>query len=76
MSITLKEKVAIITGAAQGVGAAFARRLSDEGCHVVITDKRESISSVGEQIGANWHIGNVSDPEHVRSVVDLSLIHI
>ena len=73
MSITLKEKVAIITGAAQGVGAAFARRLSDEGCHVVITDKRESVSSVGEQIGANWHIGNVSDPEHVRSVVDTTV---
>ena len=66
----LNGKVSIITGAAQGVGAAFARRLSEEGCNVVITDKRDSIAQLGEEIGAEWHIGDVSDPEHVRSVVD------
>ena len=70
MSIMLNGKVSIITGAAQGVGAAFARRLSEEGCNVVITDKRDSIPQLGEEIGAEWHIGDVSDPEHVRSVVD------
>ncbi len=70
MGIMLNGKVSIITGAAQGVGAAFARRLSEEGCNVVITDKRDSISQLGEEIGAEWHIGDVSDPEHVRSVVD------
>ena len=63
MDMTLKEKVSIITGAAQGVGAAFAQRLCEEGCNVVITDKRESVSTVGEQIGADWHIGNVSDAD-------------
>ena len=66
----LNGKVSIITGAAQGVGAAFARRLSEEGFNVVITDKRDSIAQLGEEIGAEWHIGDVSDPEHVRSVVD------
>ena len=34
----LKDKVAIITGAAQGMGAAHARRFVAEGARVVLTD--------------------------------------
>ena len=36
--ISLTDKVAIITGAGQGLGEAIARRLSAEGCAVVIAD--------------------------------------
>lgn len=34
----LENKVAVITGAAQGLGEALAKRLSEEGCKVVIGD--------------------------------------
>ncbi len=36
--INLKDKVAVITGASQGLGEALAIRLSDEGCKVVVAD--------------------------------------
>ena len=36
--INLKDKVAVITGASQGLGEALAMRLSDEGCKVVVAD--------------------------------------
>jgi len=36
-----KDRVAIITGSAQGIGAAIARKLSDEGASVVIADLNE-----------------------------------
>ena len=36
--IDLKDKVAVITGASQGLGEALAIRLSDEGCKVVVAD--------------------------------------
>ena len=34
----LKDKTAIVTGSASGIGAAIADRLADEGCRVVIAD--------------------------------------
>jgi 3-oxoacyl-[acyl-carrier protein] reductase len=38
MDLGLKDKVAIVTGSARGLGAAMARRLAEEGAKVVITD--------------------------------------
>jgi 3-oxoacyl-[acyl-carrier protein] reductase len=38
MDLELKNKVAIVTGSARGLGAATARRLAQEGASVVITD--------------------------------------
>src|SRR5215472_1615550 len=34
----LQNKVAIITGAAHGIGKAYARRFAEEGAHVVLAD--------------------------------------
>jgi 3-oxoacyl-[acyl-carrier protein] reductase len=34
----LQDKVAIITGAAHGIGKAYARRFAEEGAHVVVAD--------------------------------------
>jgi 3-oxoacyl-[acyl-carrier protein] reductase len=38
MDLGLKGKVAIVTGAGGGIGAAIAQRLMAEGAHIVITD--------------------------------------
>jgi sorbitol-6-phosphate 2-dehydrogenase len=38
----LRERVAIVTGAAQGLGEAIARRLAAEGAHVVVADLNEA----------------------------------
>jgi sorbitol-6-phosphate 2-dehydrogenase len=38
MNKILQDKIAIVTGGAQGLGAAICRRLADEGCYVVVAD--------------------------------------
>ena len=49
---TIDNPVAIVTGAAQGLGKAIAKRLVDEGCKVSITDKKSTVLDTAEEIGA------------------------
>lgn len=48
----LKDKVVIVTGAAQGIGEAIARRLNEEGAAVVVADRNvPGAERVAAQIG-------------------------
>ena len=69
----LEERVAIVTGAAQGIGRAVAERLIAEGCRVTVTDRQASIVEIASSIGATGHVGDVADALHVRSVVDATV---
>ena len=62
----LKDKVVLITGAAQGLGEALAIRLSEEGAKVVVGDMNvEGAKNVAAQLA-----------EGVATPLNLSLIHI
>lgn len=48
------DRVAIITGGANGIGKACARRLSEDGCHVVIADvDAHAGQALAEELGAD-----------------------
>lgn len=50
----LKDKVAIVTGAGQGIGRGIAKKLASEGCKVVISDlSEENAQKVAQEIGEN-----------------------
>ena len=41
MDKLLQDRIALVTGGAQGLGQAICWRLAHEGCHVVVADLNE-----------------------------------
>jgi 3(or 17)beta-hydroxysteroid dehydrogenase len=64
-------KVAIITGAAQGLGAAGARMLVAEGASVIMTDINKAAGqAVADEIGAEFIVQDVSEESSWPALVD------
>lgn len=62
----LEGKVALVTGAARGIGAATAELLAAEGAHVVCLDRPQDdglASQVAHRVGGSVLLVDVSDPE-------------
>jgi 3-oxoacyl-[acyl-carrier protein] reductase len=73
----LKDKAAIVTGAARGIGAAIAIKLAQEGADVVLTyskskDKAESVADKIRALGRKAVIveADAGKPESAAKVVD------
>ena len=70
------DKVAIVTGAAQGIGEGYAKALGAEGAHVVVADlDEEAGTAVAKQIVADggsaiFHTVDVSDPDSAIALAD------
>jgi 3-oxoacyl-[acyl-carrier protein] reductase len=66
-------RVAVVTGAARGIGAATARRFADEGAAVAVLDlDQDSAAATAAGLGASRAIGvacNVSDAASVEAAV-------
>lgn len=74
MANRLQGKVAVVTGAAQGIGATYARALAEEGARVCISDVLDTAACVtavkgtgGDAFGIKC---DVTDADSVKAMVD------
>jgi|SRR5579871_2172769 len=71
MSGRLEGKVAVITGAASGIGRASARRFTAEGARVVIADLADGPGSeLADELATTFVHADVTDPESVRAMYE------
>ncbi|MEU2618181.1 SDR family oxidoreductase [Streptomyces sp. NPDC007157] len=65
------ERVAVVTGAGQGIGRAIAVALADRGVRVVVTDRNtETGTAVAKEVGGDFLPLDVSDPRAVAEAAD------
>ena len=76
MDLELKDKVAIVTGSARGLGAATARRLALEGAKVIVTDimreraEETAAALCAEGLTAHCIVGDITKAGDVQCLVD------
>ncbi len=71
MAIELTDRVAIVTGAAQGIGAATARKLAERGAKVVGVDiEADKLQQVMQEIGGKAIVLDVTDADGDQRLVE------
>jgi NAD(P)-dependent dehydrogenase (short-subunit alcohol dehydrogenase family) len=78
LSERLTDRVAIVTGAAAGIGAATTRRLVSEGARVVLVDRdAEGLAHIEAELGDRVIAcaGDVSDEKSIEAAVDTAAQH-
>jgi NAD(P)-dependent dehydrogenase (short-subunit alcohol dehydrogenase family) len=76
MNLDFSGKVALVTGAASGIGEAVVRQLAHSGAQVVVADiDGDTATAVASAIGHNalpWRL-DISDPDAVRRLVQTTV---
>src|ERR1700731_2112613 len=78
----LQGKVAVITGATQGIGLATAKLFVSEGAHVFITGRRhkeleEAVAAIGSNVtGIQGDASNLADLDRLYEIVKAKKGHI
>jgi 3-oxoacyl-[acyl-carrier protein] reductase len=71
MDLGLDGKVALVTGASQGIGLGIARELADEGARVAVSSRtREKIDAAAGEIGARPYVHDTLDLDAAPALIE------
>ena len=63
-------RIAVITGAASGIGAATARRLAADGLELCLVDRDvEALRQLAVEVNGNWVVADVTEPRAAERVL-------
>jgi 3-oxoacyl-[acyl-carrier protein] reductase len=74
MALALEGHVAFITGGGSGLGAAFARRLAQDGAIIVVNDLNpESAQQIAAEVGGTHHVFDVTNSAAFDTAIDATV---
>jgi 3-oxoacyl-[acyl-carrier protein] reductase len=71
MDLGLEGRVALVTGASQGIGLGVARELAREGAHVAVSSRtREKIEAAASEIGGRPYVHDTHDLDSAPELIE------
>jgi 3-oxoacyl-[acyl-carrier protein] reductase len=71
MDLGLDGKVALVTGASQGIGFGIAKELASEGARVAVSSRsQDKIAAAAEQVGARGYVHDTTDLDAAPALVE------
>jgi NAD(P)-dependent dehydrogenase (short-subunit alcohol dehydrogenase family) len=71
----MDQKVAIITAAGKGIGAAIARELAADGYQVALLSNTGGAKNLAEELGGLGYTGSVTEAKDLSTMVDKTMEH-
>ena len=62
--------IALISGAAQGIGLACAEALAEDGYKVILADLKETVKDEGERLGGDGYVCDFGDVDAIAALFD------
>ena len=69
----MTDKVAIITAAGQGIGAAVARELKESGYQLALMSNSGGAVKLAEELGGIAVTGSVTNPDDLKKLIDMTM---
>lgn len=74
-SVMFKDRVAVITGSARGIGRAIAEALAEQGCNIVISDvNAEGCQKTADEIATRYGVKAIGQAANVTKKEDMTAL--